>query len=151
VQDTLDVRDDSIIRVATVLSGGIGRMHDTCGVLLGACLMLGLKYGRGREELDNLKIDNDLYDILRISAESTGRFYKWFEREFGSVKCHELRKKFANGIYYNIHVPWQRELYEEAKVPEQCIEMVKKTAVKVTEILWDVIKEEKVKKNTKSA
>ena len=132
VQDVLGMRDDKILKVASGLAGGVGGMRATCGALLGASIMLGLKYGREREELNN-------EDKLDSSLEPVGKLYKWFEREFGSAKCLEILTKHGGGTFYDINVPWQAELAEEAKVLEKCAELVGKTAAKVVEMLWDSI------------
>lgn len=118
------------------MAGGIGRMHDACGALLGASLMLGLKHGRGREEIDNL-------DKLTNSLTPVGKLYKWFEKEFGSATCRDIRASFAGGVYYETEIPWQAELAREAGVTDQCCELTAKTAAKTAEMLWDAIEAEK--------
>lgn len=128
VQDVLDMRDDSVFKVASGLIGGIGLMDNTCGALLGGCLMLGIKYGRGREEIDNLK-------KLSSSVEPVGKLYKWFEREFGSVTCREVRTK-QHGVFYDLKAPWQFDLAMEDGHQEKCSDLTGKTAAKTTEMLW---------------
>ncbi len=112
-------------------------MRDACGALLGASMMLSSKYGRGREEIDDI-------DKAKSSYIPVGKLYKWFEKEFGSATCLELRTSFA-GVYYDTNIPWQEELANEAGVPEKCAELVGKTAAKTAEMLWDAIEEEKKK------
>jgi len=135
VQDVLDMRDDSVFKVASGLMGGIGLNDDTCGVLLGACLMLGLKYGRGREEIDNL-------EKLASSSEPVGKLYKWFEKEFGSVTCREIRTRL-DGVFYDLKVPWQFDLAMKDGHLEKCSDITGKTAAKTTEMLWEDEAEEK--------
>jgi len=76
LQNVFDMRDDNLFKAASGLCGGVGRMADVCGSLLGAALMLGTKYGRGREEIENL-------DKLMESLTPVGKLYKWFEKEYG--------------------------------------------------------------------
>jgi C_GCAxxG_C_C family probable redox protein len=130
VQDVLDMRDDCVFKVASGLIGGIGLMDDTCGALLGASLMLGLKYGRGREEIDNLK-------KLANSTEPVGKLYKWFEKEFGSATCREVRTKLHGGVFYDLKVPWQYDLAMEDGHLEKCSDITGKTAAKTVEMLWE--------------
>jgi hypothetical protein len=104
-------------------------MHDVCGSLLGASLMLSLKYGRGRGEIDNL-------ERLISSGEAVGKLYKWFEKEFGSATCREIRTRFAGGVYYDRNVPWQAELDNESGSFEKCVELTGKVAAKAAEMLW---------------
>jgi hypothetical protein len=142
------MRDDSIMKASVGLSGGMGRMSDTCGTLLGACMMLGLKFGPGRKGTGEkpAKAAEWSEESERAYLE-VGKFYKWFEKEFGSVKCRELRTIYA-GVYYDLNSAWQRELSEESGVHEKCNEMVRKSAAKVAEILWYALEEEKRSKKT---
>lgn len=113
-------------------------MHDTCGSLLGACMMVSLKYGRGREEND----DAEQAERPHIPV---GKIYKWFEKEFGTVKCRDISTNHAGGVFYDTSVPWQRELAIEAGMYEKCNELIRKTAARTAEILWDAFEEEKKK------
>jgi hypothetical protein len=133
-----DLRDDNIIKAADGLHGGIGGMQDTCGALLGASLMLCLKYGRSREELDN----PDKPDSSTIQV---GKLYKWFEKEYGTVRCREISTRFAGGVHYNLNIPWQIELAREAGMYEKCDELAGRVAARTAEMLWDAIEAEKKK------
>ena len=106
-------------------------MEDVCGALLGACMMLGFNYGRTREDLDTASTDR-----LNNCYQQVGMLYKWFEKEFGAVKCHDLRTRFA-GVFYRFDVPWQAELAREAGIPEKCTELTAKTTAKTLEMLLD--------------
>ena len=110
-------------------------MNDTCGALLGATMMLSLKYGRSRQEIE---------DVEKIEGSSIpiAKFYKWFEKEFGSTTCRDIRTREA-GVYYDIKIPWQKELADEAGISQYCAELVGKTAARTAEMLWDAIEEEK--------
>jgi C_GCAxxG_C_C family probable redox protein len=130
------MRDDNVFKAASGLAGGIGMMGDTCGALLGASLMLGLKCGRDREEIGN-------FEKLKGSSVPVGKLYKWFQKEFGSANCHDIRTRFGGGAYYDFSIPWQRELAMEARVFEKCSDLVGRTAARTAEMLWDAIEEEK--------
>ena len=136
MQDAFDMRDDNLFKAASGLSGGIGQMRDACGALLGASLILGFKHGRGREEIDNL-------DKMKDSQALVGKLYKWFEKEFGSATCRDIRTSFGGGVYYDINVPWQKELANEAGIPEKCAELTGKVAVKTAEMLLEIEASEK--------
>ena len=124
------MKDNNLFKAASGLSGGIGWMHDTCGSLLGASLILGLKYGRGCEEIDNV-------EKLISSGEKVGKIYKWFEKEFGTTKCREIRTIFSGGVYYNLIIPMQAELAKEAGVLDPCPQLIAKTAAKAAEMLLE--------------
>ena len=138
VQDALDMRDDKVFKSASGLSGGVGLMGNVCGAILGAGMMLGTYYGRERDELDN-------FEKLTNSNQMVGKLYKWFEKEFGSTTCRELRIGFSGGIHYELEIPWQFELAEKDGQFEKCADLIGRTAARTSEIMWDAIEAEKRK------
>ena len=135
IQNVFDMRNDDVFKAASGLCGGIGQMHDVCGALTGAALMLGLKYGRGREEIEN---QEKLMDSLLPVA----KLYKWFEKEYGGVTCRQVRIR-TMGVYYDTKVPWQAELAMEAGMYDICSDLAGKVAAKAAEMLWDAMEQEK--------
>lgn len=131
------MRDANVFRAASGLCGGIGQMHDVCGALTGAAMILSLKHGRSLDEIKNTDKMKDAYLLV-------GKLYKWFEKEFSSVKCRDIRIKVM-GVYYDSKIPWQAELAKEAGFPKYCAELVGKVAAKTAEMLWDAAEEEKKK------
>jgi len=135
LQEVLNQRDDNVFKAASLFAGGIGSMHDTCGALLGSCMMISLKYGRSPGEVgksDDIG-NKDKYVNALIQV---GKFYKWFEREFGSTRCCDIRARLL-GVFYDSKVPWQQELAEEAGLRDKCSVLLSKTAARAAEILWD--------------
>jgi C_GCAxxG_C_C family probable redox protein len=136
LQEVFGMKNDDIFKAASGFGGGMGMQSDTCGALVGAGMMLSLKYGRGREEIENM-------EALRESGVPVAKLYKWFQTEFGSATCRNIRTKFGGGAFYDFSVPWQRELAEKAKIFEQCSQLVGKAAAKAAEMLWDADEAEK--------
>jgi C_GCAxxG_C_C family probable redox protein len=130
LQDTFEMRDDNVFKAAGVMTGGIGGMADACGSLLGASLMFGQVTGRSINDYSNK-------DKLGPSMRLTGQLYKWYEKEFGSPTCYDIRTKFGGGVYYEMSVPWQAELAKEARLHEKCTDLAGRTAAKAAEIIWD--------------
>jgi C_GCAxxG_C_C family probable redox protein len=131
------MRDGNVFKAASGLCGGIGQMHDVCGALTGAAMILSSKYGRGLEEIENT-------DKMKDAHLYVGKLYKWFEKEFSSVKCRDIRVRHM-GVYYDSKIPWQAELAKEAGFPEHCQDLVGKTTAKTTELLWDAEEDKKKK------
>jgi C_GCAxxG_C_C family probable redox protein len=129
LQDVFGTRDDNVFKAASGFGGGIGQMNDACGALLGASMMLSLKHGRGREEINDL-------EKLKSGYLPVGQLYKWFEKEFGSTTCREIRTRFA-GVHYDTRIPWQAELAKEAGLPEKCAELVGKVTARTADMLWN--------------
>jgi C_GCAxxG_C_C family probable redox protein len=130
LQETFGLKDENILKAASGLTGGIGGMHDTCGSLLGASMMVGMVSGRGHDEIKNR-------DKLGESMTAVGKLYKWYEKEFGSAKCYDICTRFGGGVFYDRHVPWQAELAKAAGVPDKCNKLAQKTAAKTAEMIWD--------------
>ena len=130
------MKNDDIFRSASGFGGGMGMMADTCGALVGASMMLGLKFGRKRDELENI-------EALDKSGVPVARLYKWFQNELGSVKCRDIRTRFGGGTFHDLTIPGQFELAEKAGIFKSCSELVGKAAARTAEMLWDVIEEEK--------
>jgi len=135
LQDVFDLRDDGVFKAASGVSGGVGQMHDTCGALLGASLVLGQIYGRSRDEIAVL-------ERLMDSMLPVGKLYKWFEKEYGGVKCREVRAKTL-GVYWDTKVPWQKEEALKAGLYDVCSGLAGNVARKAAEVLWDAIEERK--------
>jgi C_GCAxxG_C_C family probable redox protein len=136
LQEVFDTKNDDIFKAASGFGGGMGMLGDTCGALVGAGMMLSLKYGRERDEIENM-------EQLRESGVPVAKLYKWFQTEFGSATCRDIRTKFGGGAFYDFSIPWQRELSEKARVFEQCSDLVGKAAAKTVEMLWDAPHKEK--------
>lgn len=69
------------LRFAGLFGSGIGRSTETCGIITGACMLMGLKYAR--------LFPDETSDIDRfIPAQE---FIKWFkEQHNGCFKCRDL-------------------------------------------------------------
>jgi C_GCAxxG_C_C family probable redox protein len=134
------MKNDDIFKAASGFGGGIGMLGDACGALVGAGMILNLKYGRGRDEIESM-------EKLKASCIPVAKLYKWFQTEFGSATCYDIRTRFGGGAFYDFSVPWQRELADKAEVFKQCSVLVGKAAAKAADILWDAFEVEENKEN----
>jgi hypothetical protein len=73
LQDTFDMKDDILLKASGAMTGGIGGRSDTCGSMIGACLMLGAACGRGRGDIE------DGMQKLGKSVRQAADFYRWFK------------------------------------------------------------------------
>ncbi len=104
-------------------------MHDVCGALLGASMMLGLRYGLSEDEAKSVRQDKP--------TELVARLYKWFEDEFGSVQCRVITARFDKEISNNS----ARELTEKEKLDARharCNQLAGKTAARTAEMFQAV-------------
>jgi len=115
------------------MTGGIGGMRDACGGLLGAALMVGQIFGRDRASMtDKSKMGEVMPRV--------GKLYKWYELQFGSATCLDIKTGFGGGVYYDSNVPWQREMAEEAGVGDKCVDLVADTIAYLVDQLWDEVR-----------
>lgn len=134
IQEVFGLENETLFKAVSGLAGGVGRMQSTCGALLAGGLALGIKYGR---ELADLEKPQDIVaEKLNKSFEPVGKLYKWFEREFGTVICYEIRKSFL-GVHLDSKIPWQRDMAQELGLYKRCSEIAGKTARRVAELMLE--------------
>lgn len=72
---------ETAVKLAGGLGGGVGRSGELCGALTGAILVLGLRYGSADPQDKNAK-----YDLYRKTQDLMQRF----KENAGSVYCRQL-------------------------------------------------------------
>jgi C_GCAxxG_C_C family probable redox protein len=78
----LHLADGGALKASTALAGGVARMAQTCGALMGGVMAIGLVLGRERLE------DIQAYrDTMAASYE----MYDRFKEEVGSTVCFEIQ------------------------------------------------------------
>lgn len=82
--DVLDEDASTMIKASYGLGSGIAMTREICGVISGAALLIGAKFGK--DEAD-LPLKKHIYDII-------AKFSKDFEEEYGAVRCGELLGMF---------------------------------------------------------
>ncbi len=134
IQRSTGSENEDLTKASTGFGGGIGGIQSTCGALTGGVLGLSLKYGRDASYLSG-PVDAALKK-QEEAIEQTARLVKWFEREFGSTLCAELRKSHM-GTNLSLGVPWQNEWANQLKMRDRCTEFAAKTARRVVAMLDD--------------
>ena len=79
LQETFDLEDGAILKALTPFPG-IALRGETCGVVIGSMMVLGLIYGRDKDNL------NDWGGYIN-SLPPARRFCRRFESEVGSMMC----------------------------------------------------------------
>ena len=119
--ELLNIENDMMLKAVSGFAGGISRMKSTCGALLTGVLILGIKYGREKMDLES-------FENLLKSYNPVQRLFRWFQEEFGSTNCFEItRTDLSNPIERN-------EWITSGRV-EFCNQLIGKTAEKVSELL----------------
>jgi len=77
----LGVRSELIPDIALGLSGGVGRQGSVCAIVTGASLVISL--AAAKKHADYVKKRQAVWD-------ATAKFYKDFEKKFGTVTCRGI-------------------------------------------------------------
>jgi C_GCAxxG_C_C family probable redox protein len=72
---------DTCLKIAATFGGGISRMGETCGAVVGSLMLLGLRYGG--QTLTNPEAKAAVY-------EKSAEFMKQFRERNGSIVCRDL-------------------------------------------------------------
>jgi len=79
--DELRLDADCALRISCGFGGGIGRQGEVCGAVTGGIMVLGLKFGRGK---------NDERSITDLTYSKIREFMNRFSAKHGSCLCREL-------------------------------------------------------------
>jgi len=79
--EQLGLDRETALKLSCGFGGGMGRMAETCGAVSGAFLLIGLKYGKFREDDSTSK--ERTYNLVR-------EFSDRFKEIHGSIKCKDL-------------------------------------------------------------
>jgi len=95
IQDTLDIRDDSVFKSATGLAGGGGLTGiGVCGGYVGAVMVLSQLVGRERSNF------GDPEGIRYKTFELTRKLLEHYTHELGSIICRDIQLiKFGRPYY----------------------------------------------------
>lgn len=116
----LGVKRDSALKLAGAFGGGIGRTGETCGAVIGALMIIGLRFSP-------LEPPHESENALYTAAE---RFMEKFKsrNRFHSVVCSEL-------IGFRIHQKKGLNQKEKNIIKERCPQLVQNAAETIEEIL----------------
>ena len=113
LMETFNITDSNVFKAASGLHGGIGGMGDVCGSLLGASLILGLVCGAAPKDPTKPKAEEPNKPGAKdVPTQLVAQLYKWFRKEFGSVKCRIVRARVERELNQDIRI---RGLTDEEK------------------------------------
>ncbi len=122
--EELGLERDIALRMSTPFGGGMSHTGETCGAVIGALMIIGLKYGQ--TGADDIKAKEMTYDF-------GGEFVDKFKSRNGTILCREL-------LDCDISTPEGLRLIKEKRLLETvCPKFVQDAAEILEEILnyWD--------------
>jgi C_GCAxxG_C_C family probable redox protein len=84
LQTHLHLGTGEVLKASTAFSGGVARMGETCGALIGGIMAIGLVLGSDKLE------DMTAY---RETIEASYKMYNKFKKEMGSTICFEIQNR----------------------------------------------------------
>ena len=106
-----------VIKAATFMPGIAGR-KETCGVVVGGLMALGLKFGRDKIKDPEPNTPEGNAEMFKL-REKAWRFCEEFKKEFGSTMCGDIRPQIM-GRDYNSMDPVDRQQFLNDGGPKKC-------------------------------
>jgi C_GCAxxG_C_C family probable redox protein len=126
--EALGQNNDDVFRAASGLADGIGLTGDgSCGALTGACMAIGLLFGRERK--DHKDMMKPMKSYLMCKA-----MHQDFIVQYGSCRCHDIQTKLM-GRTFNMFNPADLKAAVEAKMMEHCSTVAGRAAGKAADLI----------------
>ncbi len=109
---------ERLMKMTSIMGGGMGRTGQTCGAITGSLMALG--WNRGYSSGNDPDEKEWLYQLAQ-------QWMRWFSREYSSTSCPGLTG-------FDLSDPKQRELANAAGISELCKQIVQKSA-QITQLL----------------
>ena len=128
--DALGVEDanEGVFKAASGLADGIGLTGDgTCGALTGACMVIGLLFGRERKDHQDMMKPMESYLMCK-------ELHADFIEQYGSCRCYDIQEKLM-GRTYNLYDPQELQEAFKSGMVDHCSGVVGRSARKAAGII----------------
>jgi C_GCAxxG_C_C family probable redox protein len=132
IQDTLDIRDDSVFKAGTGLAGGGGLTGiGVCGGYVGGVMVISQLLGRERSNFE------DPEKIRFKSFELARKFLQEYTRELGSIICRDIQLIKFGRPYYIADMEDFEKFEEAGGHVDTCTDVVGKAAQLAVKFILD--------------
>jgi C_GCAxxG_C_C family probable redox protein len=132
IQDTLDIRDDSVFKAGTGLAGGGGLTGiGVCGGYVAAVMVLSQLVGRERSNFE------DPEGIRYKTFELTRRFLQDYTQEVGSIICRDIQLIKFGRPYYIADADDYEKFEAAGGHVDKCPDVVGRAAQLAVELILD--------------
>jgi C_GCAxxG_C_C family probable redox protein len=126
--EALGIWNEDVFRAGSGLADGLGLTGDgTCGALVGASLVLGYLFGRGREDFEDMYKPMKSYALVK-------KLHEKYVKQHGSCRCYDVQEKFMGRTYNLWNVDEMKEAFK-AGMMENCSTLVGNVAKLATKII----------------
>ena len=107
LQDTFNLREDSVFKASTGLATGIGLMGSSaCGGYSGGALFMGQLIGRDREHFTmESSSKSGIFNMVKL-------LHQKYMAEYDTVTCHNIQDKIF-GRSFDLHEKEEKEIFEK--------------------------------------
>ena len=127
LQEHLKIGNGDTFKSVSGLVGGVGLRGDSCGALLAGVIAIGLVFGRW--DIANM-------GQLQSSLAPVRRFYRNFQKEFGSCICRDIQTSKL-GRFYDMAKEDEYKAFEEAGGYTECPKVAGKAAKMAAELILE--------------
>lgn len=128
--ESLNIWNEDVFRAASGLADGLGLTGDgSCGALVGASMVIGYLYGRGKEDFSDMYKPMKSYGLVK-------KLHDKYIEKFDSCRCYDVQEKLM-GRTYNMWDPDELKQAFKSGMVNHCSDLVGKVARMATEIILD--------------
>jgi C_GCAxxG_C_C family probable redox protein len=128
--EALGIWNEDIFKAASGLADGLGLTGDgSCGALVGASMVIGYLFGRGKEDFSDMYKPMKSYGLVKELHDS-------YVEKFGSCRCHDVQKKLIGRTYDLWNPDELKEAFKSGMV-NHCSDLVGKVAQMAAKIILD--------------
>jgi len=132
IQDTLDIRDDSVFKAGTGLAGGGGLTGiGVCGGYVGGVMVLSQLLGRERSNFE------DPEQVRFKSYSLAKKFLEQYINELGSIICRDIQTIRFGRPYYIADTEDFEKFEEAGGHVDKCTDVVGKAAQITVSLILD--------------
>ena len=132
IQDTLDIRDDSVFKAGTGLAGGGGLTGiGVCGGYVGGIMVISQLLGRERPNFE------DPERVRFKSFELARKFLAQYTRELGSIICRDIQLIRFGRPYYIADMDDFEKFEEAGGHVDKCTDVVGKASQLAVKLILD--------------
>jgi C_GCAxxG_C_C family probable redox protein len=116
----LGMHEDECLKISCAFGAGMGKQQHVCGAVSGALMVLGMRFGKAKNDPENKKED---------TYEKAAEFLRLFESKHGYISCKKLLKDL------NMNDEKELEMINELGLFENSCTRYIQDAVEITETL----------------
>ncbi|MFX0011408.1 MAG: C-GCAxxG-C-C family protein [Candidatus Hermodarchaeota archaeon] len=126
--ESLNIWNEDVFKAGSGLADGLGLTGDgTCGALVGASMVIGYIYGRGKDDFEDMYKPMKSYTLVK-------KLHDKYVNKYGSCRCHDVQKKLVGRTFDLWNADELKEAFKSGMV-EHCSDLVGTIAQMATKII----------------